>query len=239
MCQNASKGFGHDASGFRRRARARGGAAGWANGAIGTAMPPLAKHALAAFILSSCATTELTQTWRDPTYSPAPVRQVLVIAITPRERYREAFEAEMAKAFAQRGVLVATAVHTFPGGRPGKAQVAAYVKAEAIDLVVMQRIVKRTTLVYSPGASYIPENANSDWYYFWDTSTQSVSGPDEYSGSAEMLAQTSVYAMRTRPDAPIWSGDSTTFDFQNARSAAASLEASLVEKLASAGILAK
>ncbi len=190
-------------------------------------------------LVTSCATTEMAQIWRDPTYVPAPIRRILVIAITPRNSYRVAFEDAMAKAFMDRGFPTATAVSVFPEGRPTKNQVAAYVKDQGVDLVVMQRLARRTQVTYVAGASYEPANASSDWYGSWDTGAQMISGPAEYSENSTMAAETSVFAVKNKPDIPIWSGSSTTFDFRNAPEAAASVASSLAEALSRTGILVR
>lgn len=190
-------------------------------------------------LLTSCTTTEMAQSWRDSTYTPAPVQHVLVVAITPRESYRVAFEDAVAKAFVERGFPTVTAVSLFPEGRPTRDQVAAYVKSQGVDLVVTQRVAKQLEITHAPGAPYEPVNANNDWYGPWDASAPMAAGPDEYSENVTMAAETSVYAVKTQPERAIWRGSSTTFDFRSVRGAAASLAASLANNLVKTGILRK
>jgi len=197
--------------------------------------------AIACGSLASCVSTEMTGVWRDPSYAASPVKQVVVVAISTRQRYRKVFEDALAKAFLDAGFPTAMASSAFPPDlpSPSREQLAAHFKERGADLLVVQRIARSTALQHSPGAAYEPESEGRDWYYFWSESAPAVSGPDEYSETATMLAETSVYAVRTGSKAPIWTARSTTFEFANSQSAAASLEASLVRELRKAGILVR
>ena len=52
---------------------------------------------LAALAITSCATTNLVQVWRDPSYSPTPVKRVFVVAVIPYAPDRLVFENAIAE----------------------------------------------------------------------------------------------------------------------------------------------
>ena len=96
---------------------------------------------LAALGVTSCATTNLVQVWRDPGYTPASIRRILVVAVIPHPPDRLSFENAIAESLARKGFEVATSSGVVPPGQADNDKIVAYVKDMGVDLVVVLRLV--------------------------------------------------------------------------------------------------
>ncbi len=196
--------------------------------------------ALAAVALSSCATTNMVQVWRDPNYVAQPVKRIFVVAIIPNDQYRVTFENAIAQALIAKGFDAATAASVFPPGQLDKDAVTAFVKEKGVDLVVVQRLVKQTTTEYvPPTVAYVPPAPYyGGWYGYYGYGYGAVYSPGYYTDETTVKAETNVYAPKNE-EKLVWSGASSTFNFQDAQSGANSLAAALVGDLVKAGILVR
>jgi hypothetical protein len=97
--------------------------------------------ALAALATTSCATSSLIQVWRDPTYRPAPIRRVFVVAAVPNAQDRLIFENAVAESFIKKGFEVATSGGILAPGTFENEMIVDYVKEMDVDLVVVLRLV--------------------------------------------------------------------------------------------------
>jgi hypothetical protein len=194
---------------------------------------------LAVAVLSSCTTTNLVQTWRDPNYRSRPVNRVFVIAVIPNDMYRVQFENAMAQALIAKGFQAATAASVFPPGQLDKEKVQQYVLDNQVDLVIVQRLNKQTTAEYvPPTVAYVPPAPYyGGWYGAYGYGYGAVYSPGYMTEETNVIADTNVYSVN--PEALVWSGNSNTFNVQDGQSAAQSLAASLVADLIKAQILVK
>jgi nucleotide-binding universal stress UspA family protein len=96
---------------------------------------------LAALLVTSCASTNLVQAWRDPNYRPAPVKRVLVVGVIPYAGDRLVFENALAQSLISKGFEVATSSGFVPPGQPANDRIASYAKEMGVDLVVVLRLV--------------------------------------------------------------------------------------------------
>ena len=96
---------------------------------------------LAAAAITSCATTNLVQVWRDPSYRPAPVKRVFVVAVIPYAQDRLFFENAIAQSLTKKGFEVATSSGVVPPDPSDNGVIVAYVKEMDVDLVVVVRLV--------------------------------------------------------------------------------------------------
>jgi len=149
---------------------------------------------LAALALTSCASTNLVQVWRDPSYSPAPVKRVFVVAVIPHAQDRLFFENAIAESFAKKGFEVATSGGVVPSGLSDNDTIVAYVKEMGVDLVVVLRLVTPYGAWY--GATDINVYAaktNSEWPVWSGTSnTVAFSTAQE---AATSVAASLVYGL--------------------------------------------
>jgi hypothetical protein len=197
--------------------------------------------ALAVLVLASCTTTNLVQTWRDPNYRSAPVKRIFVIGVMPNDMYRVQFENGLAQALIAKGFEAATSASAFPPGQLDKEKVQQYVIQNGVDLVIVQRLTKKTTEEYvPPSVAYVPAGpAYGGWYGYYGYGYGAVYQPGYVTEQTNVLAETNVYSTRSTPESLVWSGQSNTFNVQDAASAAQSLASSLVSDLIKAQILVK
>jgi hypothetical protein len=197
--------------------------------------------AVALLVLSSCATTNLVQTWRDPNYRSQPVSRIFIIGVMPNDQYRVSFENALAQAFQKKGFQAATASSVFPPGQLDKEKVQQYVASNDVDLVVVLRLSKKTTTEYvPPSVAYVPAAPYYGGYYgAYGYGYGAVYSPGYMDENTTVTAETNVYSVRTSPESLVWSGNSDTFNVQGAQDAAQSLSALLVADLIKAQILVK
>lgn len=196
---------------------------------------------LAVLVLSSCTTTNLVQTWRDPNYRSAPVKRIFVIGVMPNDMYRVQFENGLAQALLSKGFEAATSASAFPPGQLDKEKVQQYVVQNGVDLVIVQRLTKKTIEEYvPPSVAYVPAGpAYGGWYGYYGYGYGAVYQPGYMTEQTNVLAETNVYSTRSNPESLVWSGQSNTFNVQDAASAAQSLASQLVADLIKAQILVK
>jgi hypothetical protein len=196
---------------------------------------------VALLVLSSCSTTNLVQTWRDPNYRATPVNRIFIVGIMPNDAYRVSFENALAQALLSKGFQAATASSVFPPGQLDKEKVQQYVTDNQVDLVIVQRLAKKTTTEYvPPSVAYVPPAPYyGGWYGAYGYGYGAVYSPGYIDEQTTVMAETNVYATKTSPETLVWSGNSDTFNVQSAQGAAQSLSASLVNDLIKAGILVK
>ncbi len=197
--------------------------------------------ALAAVVLSSCTTTSLVQTWRDPNYRAQPVNRIFIIGVMPNDMYRVQFENGLAQALIAKGFQAATSASAFPPGHLDKEKVQRYVADNKVDLVIVQRLTKKTVEEYvPPSVTYVPPAPYYGGYYgYYGYGYGAAYSPGYITEQTNVLAETNVYSTRTSPETLVWSGNSNTFNVQDAQSAAQSLSSQLVTNLINAQILVK
>jgi len=197
--------------------------------------------ALAVLVLSSCTTTNLVQVWRDPNYRAKPVSRIFIIGVMPNDMYRVQFENALAAALNAKGFQAATSAGAFPPGQLDKEKVKQYVADNKVDLVIVQRLTKKTVEEYvPPSVAYVPAAPYYGGYYgAYGYGYGAVYSPGYVTEQTNVLAETNVYSTASEPEALVWSGNSNTFNVQDAASAAQSLSSQLVADLIRAQILVK
>lgn len=196
---------------------------------------------LAALTLSACTSTNLVQVWRDPSYQATKINKVFIIGVMPNTMYRVQFENALAQALISKGYQAATASGAFPPGQLDKEAVAKFVADNGVDLVIVQRLAKHTTEEYvPPSVAYVPPAPYyGGWYGYYGWGYGAVYSPGYVTEQTNVTAETNVYTARTDPEKLVWSGNSNTFNVQDAASAAQSLSSQLVADLINARILVR
>lgn len=122
---------------------------------------------LLALFLGGCATTEVTNAWKDPQYGGPPLRKVLVVGVSNQGSARRTFEDTFAKSLGDAGVE-AISSHTLLA-RDGQIPEDALKKAVAdsgADGVLIARMVERQTdLQVTPSALPPPIYGARRYYY--------------------------------------------------------------------------
>ena len=205
-------------------------------------MRSLARTAVSAVALLSllaCTGTKMVTTWRDPKYQPLPVKRVFIACVMSNDQAKVVFENALAKALLDKGYLSATSTGVFVNDPVDKEKITAFVRANQIDLVVVQRMIKHTELAYLPGTlDYVPASAYYGGYWGAYGYGNGFSYTSAYvEEDTTVRTETTVYSTHSSPEVLVWSGASDTFNVQSALGGAQSLAKSLVTDLVKAGIL--
>jgi len=175
-------------------------------------MKPLAKRfvlfLLVCFCLpASCATTKMTDTWKDDTYKGT-IRKVVVIGIFKEPDTRKIFEDEFADRLKARG-LDATASHKIVSGdeMPDKDVVIGKIRKSGADTVLVTRVVDTETVkTFVPGQAYAVPSYYGYYGGYYSYSYSYRPGYTETEGYA--YTETNLY--NVGDEKLIWSGRSKT-----------------------------
>ena len=205
----------------------------------GQAIPRAARLLLAALLLvgAGCASTTLTNVWRDPTYSGGPLRSVLVMGISEETSTRRIFEDEFSAKLQAVGVTAIPSYTLIPQDGPAEPVVldAAIAKAGAQGVLVtrLPRIERRTNYgpgYYGPGYYRAVPAAGyyRNFYGYYSSAWARYSPPQPY--------EYDVVALETNLWSPkqgelVWSGITESFAPSNVRQATREFADVIIEAL--------
>jgi hypothetical protein len=158
------------------------------------------------FLLTSCATTTISDTWKDKSYQGK--AQNMVVMMVARTQYlRDMFEGQFAAELRARGNW-ATQSHKYVSFEElkNKELVKSKIKSTDADTILIARLVgKKTIEAYEPGAIHgVPL-----YHDYWGTYYEIVSVDYGYTGSIEVsYIETNLYDIKT--EKLIWSARSKT-----------------------------
>ena len=165
------------------------------------------------------AGARLVVSWKNPAYTGAKPKHVLVIGMSENPAVRLDFEDDLAAAIVKDGVKVTPGNHILL--RPtGPDMDENYLKAQIrdfkIDGVIVSRLVsvdKRTT--YTPGSSYIvPYGYYNTFYGYYGTVYRQVYTPGYLQEDTTVRIETNLYSAGgdTSSGELIWTGTSDSFN---------------------------
>jgi hypothetical protein len=174
---------------------------------------------------SACSTaTTISDVWRDPNYSAAPMRKMFVFGGLKSETNRRSLEDGFAASLARHGVQATPSYSVFPTLQVDREAVRQYLKSQNYDgaLVVKFEGLQTQTRV-EPGAGF-------GYYYggLW--------GPDYYVETDQYVkVETSLWDART--DKLIWSAVSQTENPSSSSDAISSVVTKITSSLTEAGFI--
>ncbi|MEO8771123.1 MAG: hypothetical protein ABI402_13585 [Ferruginibacter sp.] len=156
--------------------------------------------------LSSCSSTKITSSWREPdkTVVVGKLNKVLVVALFKDETSRHKAEDQMAGYLAGKGIVSYNYLDA-NFNKANEALLRAKIKADGFDAAVTMRLVDvDKEKIYTPGTtSYHPTDyRNFSGYYYGSWSKYST--PGYYSTTKIYTVETNVYSIKE--DKIIWSG---------------------------------
>jgi len=159
-------------------------------------------------ILSSCATTELSNSWRNPSYTGPVLKKILVVGISKQIAVRRAFEDEFAKQLNASGVE-ATASYTLisESGEVEEARLTEAVRQSGADGMLVTRLVRiGADSQFTPAFRPTPDASFASGYSAAWTGNHEPSAPAE---AVTVVLETSLYAKNESH--LLWSGTTETF----------------------------
>jgi len=168
------------------------------------------------FIMTSCATTELKNVWRDDNYS-GKIKRVLVIGVIKRPALRRFFEQEFVQQLKARGTdAVAGFTVLPPNEEVDKNIIASKLKELNADGVLITSLVdKKTVETYIPGdvyyghAYYAPPVHYREWDSYYSRSYTAVYQPGYTVKHKVVIVETNLYEAGS--EKLVWSALSKTF----------------------------
>ena len=161
-----------------------------------------------AFLIISCAGTELTQKQVDHAYKGKPVSDILVIAITGNEHNRRSFEKKFVAQLKSVGVDAISSEEAIP--MPAdlelkKETILAAVHQYENDAVIITHLIgKEEKDVYTRGGS-----PHGGYYGFYHSRYSYARDPGYSSTSTAVRLETNLYDVKT--EKLIWSGKAETW----------------------------
>ncbi len=192
----------------------------------------------ALLILASCASTELTSVWRDPSYQDHP-HKIMVIGMLPSPATKRMFEDEMVLQFRERGIDAVASYALFPEDpTPDRAAIEQEMKTEGADAVLISKLMdKKTVTSYVPpppppttvyGAP--PGYYGSQWSGYYSYNQGGVR-QDEFA-----VVQTNIYDLKS--EKLVWTAASQTWLGDNSRTAIAGFIDVIMKKLSADKVIA-
>jgi len=160
-------------------------------------------------LLSGCATTELTNNWKNPEYSGEPTSKVLVVGIADHAGTRRVFEDTLAQALTKRGVQAIASYSVVPTrGKITEEELVKAVERTGVNGVLITRLVRRETeTLHAPesmGTAPTAYGMRRRYYGYYDTAWSGHYEPAMTQTIEYVIAETALF----RPDVqePVWSG---------------------------------
>ena len=97
---------------------------------------------IALFVLTSCATTELTKVWKDSAYSGGPMESVMVVGVSKKAENRKMFEQFFTKQFKSNGIKAVSSAAVIPGDNdPNKDKIKGAAQQQGMGTVLVTHLV--------------------------------------------------------------------------------------------------
>ena len=163
--------------------------------------------------LASCGgSTQLVESWAEPTYQAKPTPKVMVVGLGENERRVKAFEDIFSGYFAARKLEVIKGNELKAINVPDVDAFKKIVHDSGADLCVITKLVDISDeTVYHPGtSSYVPVTGYYGMGYYYSSSYVMVNDPGYISTSKVYKVETNVYDVAT--EKLVWSGLSKTTD---------------------------
>lgn len=166
-------------------------------------------------MVTACASSNLTSSWVDTSYTKFPIKSTMVVAMSDNLRVRRIFEDDMVKQLQAHGVNAIPSSQVFPNKLPSKEDVASYVSKHTVQTVFIAKLINiEDKEVRYPGGSgygYYGRGVSFNSYY---NTSYSYIYDDSYSVSYEFV-NVEFTLFDTQSHNPIWSTSSESVDPSN------------------------
>jgi hypothetical protein len=191
----------------------------------------------AALLLSCGASTTVKTMWSDSEYVPKtdPMNKVLIMGVYKTQSGALAFESEMKKQFAAKGVQAGGSMDNFKFDEQiTKEALTQYVDANGYDAVLVSSVTDKETKVdYQPGYTYGGYGMGYHGYY--GSSYGMVSSPGYMTSYDILHIESNLYRLDPDGEKLVWVGTSEVFDPEDVMETIKSFSTSIVPTLVSKG----
>jgi hypothetical protein len=170
---------------------------------------PLVYLVAVAMLLASCATTNLTSVWKDPSYQSRPSK-ILVIGMARSPLNRRLFEDEFVRRLEAHGTAAIASYTVLTDAEQGdQALIAKKVAELGADAVLITRLVsKKVVQIYVPGTPYYPPPFYDTWPDYYAYGYRYLYTPGYITNDEYAVIETNLYDAKTNK--LIWAASSET-----------------------------
>jgi hypothetical protein len=187
-----------------------------------------------ALLLAACASTTLTNAWKDPAYTGGGFRKLLVVGATDSPTHRRIFEEEFSRALRAAGVdaVASYTVIAEDGKKINAAMLKDAVRKQGLDGVVMTRLVRiDKQTVYTPGYAWgVPAlGYRNSLYGYYDTAWSPYAMPAEIREYESAVLETTLW--NAADETLVWTATTSTFAPSDVKSATTDFSKVVIEEL--------
>lgn len=164
------------------------------------------------FAVASCATTTLTQVWKDPNLTMQPIKKIMVVGIAKEPATRRSFEDTFAQSLASHGVSVIKSYEVITlEALNNKKSSPEKIRSLGADAVLATRLINKETVetYYPPDYGYAPIGAYGYWDGYYDMGYSSMIDTGYIVSEQVAKLETNIY--NTKTGKLIWSALSDTW----------------------------
>ena len=194
----------------------------------------------AALSISGCASTELVNAWKDPQGPPAPLENVLVIAVKKDEGRRRLMEDAFVSALEKRSVKATPSYQLFATSLPDTQQVIEVVRQNGFDgVIVASSLNPQVERNFVPGYTTTePLTRFSHWAQAYRTYYVDVYHPGYVEVEHIVRHRVDVWSTRDKGRL-LWTAEGRTVDPSSSAEVIKEITAVVVPELEKNGIIAK
>ncbi len=199
-------------------------------------IPLVATVLLAA--LCACATTELTNTWKDPAYQGGPVKKIMVVGISNQASVRRTFEDAFAEALrANRVEAVPSHNVVAEDGQMAEEKLRAAVEQSGVDAVLITRMVEKQSEIAVASAAPMPTIGVHRRSYsgYYSSAWSGYYEPVPVQQFDYIVAETTLF-VPGNPE-PVWSGTTRTVESKDIAAVTAGFAKPVIAALKKAGLI--
>ena len=184
-------------------------------------------------LLWACASTTLTNAWKDPSYKGGAFRMLLVVGATESSTNRRIFESEFAGALGAAGVQAVASYTSIPqDGKIDEAALKAAVRKQGLDGVVITRLVRidKKTVVTPGYASGVPAvGYRNSLYGYYNVAWSPYAIAPQVREYESVVLETSLW--NAADEKLVWTATTETFAPSNMKSATADFAKVMIAEL--------
>ena len=158
--------------------------------------------------LAACSTTYVSSLWRDPTYQVKP-HKIMIIGIAKSPANKRTLEDDFAKQLKLQGTDAVSSYAILPDDKDGnKEAIAAKMKEQGADAVLITRIANRKTVYTNLLEVYAPPQSYRTWQNYYEYGYGNITSPNDVEETKYAVMETNMYDAGN--DKLIWSASSET-----------------------------
>ena len=158
--------------------------------------------------LAACSTTYVSSLWKDPTYQVKP-HKIMIIGIAKSPANKRTLEDDFAKQLKLQGTDAVSSYAILPDDKDGnKDAIAAKMKEQGADAVLITRIASRKTVYTNLLEVYAPPQSYRTWQNYYEYGYGNITSPNDVEETKYAVMETNMYDAGN--DKLIWSASSET-----------------------------